>query len=248
VRPRVGKILVIDDLADRPHDCDVILDQNFHENMNSRYDQLVPERCIKALGPAFALLRQEFYRARQTLRPRDGALKRILVAFGGSDPSNETAKVLEALGRPGLRELQVDVVIGGANRHKCELFARYEGDARIRFYENTGNVAELMSAADLSVGAGGTMNWERSYLGLPTIVIVIAENQAETSGALHRAGAIVNLGWHANVSSNQIAQAVEKLSGSPSALKDLSRRSMAVMAPDGVAAAEIKILKTIVVS
>jgi len=97
LRPYVKKIMVIDDLADRAHDCDLLLDQNFYENLESRYDGLVSAWCKKLLGPKYALLRPEFREARKNLRKRDGHVKRIMIFFGGSDPANETTKALEAI-------------------------------------------------------------------------------------------------------------------------------------------------------
>jgi UDP-2,4-diacetamido-2,4,6-trideoxy-beta-L-altropyranose hydrolase len=246
LRPSVARILVIDDLADRRHDCDVLLDQNYYDNMEHRYQRLVPRDCIKALGPTFALLRQEFYEARKSLRPRGGQVERILVAFGGADPTNETGKVLEALASSSFRDLQIDVVVGTMNRYKAALFGRYAVDPRVRFHESTANISALMTTADLSVGAGGTMTWERCYLGLPSIVLVIADNQAETSAALHRAGVILNLGQAAEVSCARVAAAVETLASDPDAVTRMSRESMALMVPDEAVSPEMRILKTLV--
>ena len=85
LRSSVNKIMVIDDLANRSHDCDLLLDQNFYRGMAHRYDGLVPSFCRKLLGPEYALLRPEFHRVKKTLRKRDGQIRRILVFFGGSD-------------------------------------------------------------------------------------------------------------------------------------------------------------------
>ena len=81
VRPLVGEIFVIDDLANRKHDCDILLDQNFYRTMQHRYDGLVPPSCKLLLGPSYALLREEFYAAKKKLRRRDGHLRRILVFY-----------------------------------------------------------------------------------------------------------------------------------------------------------------------
>ncbi|MFH1884106.1 MAG: UDP-2,4-diacetamido-2,4,6-trideoxy-beta-L-altropyranose hydrolase, partial [Planctomycetota bacterium] len=111
LRPYVKKIMVIDDLADRAHDCDLLMDQNFHENLESRYDGLVPPGCIKLLGPKYAALRPEFREVRKNLRKRDGHVKRIMIFFGGSDPTNETAKTLEAMYMLNRPDVAVDVVV-----------------------------------------------------------------------------------------------------------------------------------------
>ena len=90
LRPHAAKIMVIDDLADRRHDCDLLLDQNFFINGEKRYDELVSPSCTKLLGPKYALLRREFREARKKLKERTGEVKRVLVFFGGSDPENYT--------------------------------------------------------------------------------------------------------------------------------------------------------------
>lgn len=118
IRNAAEKIMVIDDLADRIHDNDLLLDQNLYEDLENRYNGLAPPHCIKLLGPRYALLRPEFRKARASLRKRDGIIRRILVSFGGSDPSNETAKALEAIGLLGKPEIAVDVVVGSSNPHR----------------------------------------------------------------------------------------------------------------------------------
>ena len=121
LRSDVGKIMVIDDLADRPHNCDLLLDQNLYQAMQTRYDNLVPISCQKLLGPKYALLRPEFAAARKSLQLRDGQVKRVLVFFGGVDPSNETGKALQALAGFIDRQFEVDVVVGGGNLHKEQI-------------------------------------------------------------------------------------------------------------------------------
>ena len=155
LRPRVGKIMVIDDLADRPHDCELLLDQNLYQDMETRYDPLVPATCAKLLGPKYALLRPEFAQARKNLRQRDGQVMRILVFFGGVDPTNETAKAIHALASIADRQFAVDVVVGSGNPHKQQienLCAEHEG---FHYHCQVDNMAELMAAADLAIGAGG---------------------------------------------------------------------------------------------
>src|SRR6185436_17646195 len=234
LRGRARRILAIDDLANRPHDCDVLLDQNYYEDAHTRYATRVPAHCQQAVGPEYALLRREFYEARRALAPRDGTVRRVLVALGGADASNETGKVLEALQDAAFAGLAVDVLVGGLNRHKPALLERFGASASIRFHDSSSNVAALMSAADLSIGAGGTMNWERCVLALPSLVVVIADNQRETNEALHRAGIVHNLGWHADVDAAQIAAHLRQLMAEPARLRDMGRKAAALMAvPDG---------------
>ena len=97
MRSYCENIMVIDDLADRKHDCDVLLDQNYYHGKRGRYKNLVPPRCKNLLGPKYALLRQEFKEMRRNLKVREGIKKRIFIFFGGSDPTNETKKALLAI-------------------------------------------------------------------------------------------------------------------------------------------------------
>ena len=92
LRQYVKRIMVIDDLADRKHDCDMLLDQNYYSDSNARYAGLVPFTCRMFLGPKYAILRPEFFQERQNLPQRNDTVQRILIFFGGVDQSNETGK------------------------------------------------------------------------------------------------------------------------------------------------------------
>lgn len=177
VRPYVDKIMVIDDLANRKHNCDILLDQNYYCELEQRYAGLVPSHCKLLLGPQYALLREEFYEARKKMRIRDGTVKNILIFFGGSDLTNETMKALQALEALQRTDIQINVVVGASNKNKESIEAYCLQHEHIHYFCQVNNMAELMNAADLAIGAGGTTTWERCFLGLPSIVIAIAENQ-----------------------------------------------------------------------
>ena len=226
-RARAVRIFVIDDLADRPHDCDALLDQNFYPDVQTRYRSRVPENCRLLLGPRFALLRDEFL-ARGTVRERTGAVERILVFLGGADQSNETAKVLLALKKLG-RPVFIDVVAGPTNPHKEGLLKLCRTLPKARFYDTTPSMADLMEQADLAIGGGGTTSWERCYMGVPTLAIVTAENQREMTQALHARGASINLGWHEDVTSEQIAGTVRLLMDDPQALRTMTQAAREVI-------------------
>ena len=116
IRPYVGQIAVIDDLANRVHDCDILLDQNFYSDKDVRYQGLVPESCRCFLGPQYVLLRQEFYDVGLRLRKRTG-IETILVFYGGVDLTNETEKAIFAIQKSGITA-HVDVIVGQGNPHK----------------------------------------------------------------------------------------------------------------------------------
>jgi UDP-2,4-diacetamido-2,4,6-trideoxy-beta-L-altropyranose hydrolase len=214
VRPVAARIMAIDDLADRRHDCELLVDQNLSRDMDNRYTGLVPESARLLLGPKHALLRTEFIAARAAGKRRDGALHRILVFFGGSDADNETAKALEGLRLFCHPDIAVDVVVGATNPH-CDQIARLCSTLpNARLHRQVNNMAELMGAADLALGAGGITTWERCCLGLPTLVTILADNQIELTHATADHGAIVNLGAAEHLEAADYQHALETLTAS----------------------------------
>ena len=186
VRASAKRIMVIDDLADRQHDCDVLLDQNFYADAQTRYSGKVPGHCQRLLGPRYALLRDEFRKFREQVKPRSGEVKRILVFFGGVDADNYTSRAIEALAEIE-NVLHVDVVIGA--QHPCR--EQIQTDCVAHGYlchVQTTRMAELMAQADLAIGGGGTATWERCCLGLPAISLCTAENQRTQIGDAAEAG------------------------------------------------------------
>lgn len=228
LRLLVGRIMVIDDRANREHDCDLLLDQNYYHDLCSRYQGLVPEGTRRLLGPKYALLRREFRIARQQLSHRDGSIRRILVFYGGSDPTNETAKALKAIKLLNHHQIAADVVVGAANPNREAIKTICSGMVNTNFYCQVDNMAELMNRSDLALGAGGTSNWERCYLGLPAVVTIVAENQRETVEALAEAGIVWNLGWHQEVGADQLVESVKTLLNNPARVREMSQRGLAL--------------------
>lgn len=190
LRPKVGRIFVIDDLANRVHDCDMLLDQNAYEDQDSRYDGKIPPACTGLFGPRYALLRPEFQVAKHQNKRQQRPIQRVLVTFGGADSTNETRTVLEVLAEPGFSSLEVDVVIGPGHREKNEIAAQCSFHTGWRLHNGTKEMATLMARADIAIGAGGITTWERIYLGLPAFVKVVAQNQAEALNYLARLGQV----------------------------------------------------------
>lgn len=220
------KLMVIDDLANRRHHCDLLLDQNYQENYESRYDNLVSQRCKKLLGPQYLLLRPEFYketRGRKTLQ-----VINILVFYGGSDPTGETVKALYAIDSLILEHIQVNVVVGLSNPQK-DLIKNICIVKGYHYYEQIDYLADLMRESDLSLGAGGVTMWERCYLGLPSIVTIVAENQKESTFATAKYGAIWNLGWHESVKQKDLVDIIKRAMKYPEKLIELSTKSTLLM-------------------
>ncbi|MEW6165098.1 MAG: UDP-2,4-diacetamido-2,4,6-trideoxy-beta-L-altropyranose hydrolase [Pseudomonadota bacterium] len=238
LRPLCHNLMVVDDLADRQHDCDILLDQNYYRNQDQRYRGLLPDRCVTLLGPGYVLLRPEFGKARRQLRMRDGNVKRILIFFGGSDPTNLTRQALMALAQLNKPDIQVDVIVGPSNpnRHSIEvLCAELPGTT---YHCNISNMAELVSRADLGIGAGGAAMWERCYLGLPTITVVSADNQLRTTEDVAHLGAIEYLGRSDLAGVDGYARAIADLLASPQRVKRISEDALAVV-PERTTAAVV---------
>lgn len=225
IRQHVERLMVIDDLADRQHYCDILLDQNYSPNGEQRYADLVPENCKLLMGPNYALLRPEYSVQRKTFRDRDGQVKRVLVFFGGSDPQNVTGLALEALSCPGLEHLEVDVVVGANNPNREGLEAQVRQRRHTRMYGPRPHLADLMSQADLAIGAGGATNWERICLGLPTVVVSIAENQRSASEALAEAGLIYYAGRFPGIGTDHLKRLLLALVQNAQRLTDLTMRN-----------------------
>lgn len=229
LRPSVDLICVIDDLADRPHDCDVLLDQDHFPDPASRYAGLLPAHCRPLFGPGQALLRDEFLTAASQLRHRDGSIRRVLIFYGGADTDNLTGRTLEAL-HPHLGpQLQVDIVVGAINPHIESLRMRCADLPDVQLHVQASHMAELMAAADLAFGACGTATWERCILGLPAIVVVLADNQREPTHALVEAGVVVNLGAASVVDTAALAATFEHLAADPARMRRLSTAARAIM-------------------
>jgi UDP-2,4-diacetamido-2,4,6-trideoxy-beta-L-altropyranose hydrolase len=224
LRPHVRNIMVIDDLANRSHDCDLLLDQNYFQDGDSRYNGLVPPTCTKLLGPQFALIRPEFAEARKHVKPRTGKVQRVFVFFGGSDPDNITGKALETLSFPEFSRLDVDVVIGSYNSLHAKIAKQVEMRPSTSLHVQIENMAELMAQADLSLGAGGATTWERLCLGLPSLVVTIAKNQIPLTESLHQDGYIRWLGNSELVNEQTIQNGLLEAIKNPHQLREQSTK------------------------
>lgn len=183
MRKQFPHIMVIDDLANRKHNCDILLDQNDYLQDRTRYEALIPRNCASFLGPSYALFRQEFIQA----KGRSGSRKiekvqRVLLSFGGTDPSGMTWKFLQWWSQTKIarnKEIGLTVVIGQycVNRKKIEQYC--QGNKKVTLHIQTTKMAQLLCEADIAIGAGGGSLWERCYLGVPSITVVVAENQKE---------------------------------------------------------------------
>lgn len=223
LRGSARHVLAIDDLADRPHDCDLLLDQNYANPRHARYRALVPAAARLLLGPDYAMVRPEFLAHREaSLARRKGDLRRLLVSMGGTDPENETAKVLAGLAKAA-RKVGVDVVVGEGNPHKDEIRGLCDSLSGATLHVQTARMADLMASADLGVHGGGSTTWERCVVGLPAIVAVQSEDQADIAGAIEQAGGHRVLGWGRDLKAQDYTHAIDMLG--PETLLGMSKIS-----------------------
>lgn len=224
LRSLAKNVLVIDDFDHRSHDCDFLLNQNYRTSNRSSPKTRQKNSPELLLGPKFALVRPEFSALRTNRRHRSGAVKRILVCFGGGDPKNFSEAVLSALAATDAPLEHIDIVVGYASPHIDDLVRRYRDNAHIEFHSHVDNMAELLDSADLAIGAGGTMTWERACLGVPSIVFGIVDNQHGALAALIEDGFLVGVPEMTHPDASLIASCLQSTIGNAPMLRGLSRR------------------------
>lgn len=205
----VAKIMVIDDLVDRQHNCDLLLNQNYLPDIASKYKKIVQEDCRLLLGTKYALLHSEYAKLHSELKMRSGRVRRVLVYFGGFDSENITAKVVSAFTSLSPQNLIVDIVLSSKAHHFKTISSLVEGYNYINLHVDLPTLADLMASADLAIGACGSSVWERCCLGLPTLVITVADNQIQIADQLARAGVIDLLGHKNQVSKKIILEKIQ---------------------------------------
>lgn len=229
------KMFAIDDLANRAHDCDVLLDQNLGRS-SSDYADLVPPHCQRLIGPEYALLRPEFaaLRAASLARRTDGQCRDILVTMGGVDADNVTGSALTALDSAALpADTRVTVVLGASAPWIEAVQTQARGmRLKTKIIVSVNNMAELMRDADLALGAAGSTAWERCCMGLPTMQVALADNQRHIAKALTDHGAAVWVERHHWA--NAVGTACATLLIRPEAMIAMSKAAAAVT--DGLGA------------
>ena len=203
-------LLTVDDNAHLDYYyADVVLNQN----INAEHLQYKVESNTRLLlGLRHVLLRSEFLNSAPSKIKIPQVSKRLLVTMGGGDKDNQTLKVIRAAENAGVDGLEVVVVIGSTNPHLQQIQSECRlADLPVRVVYNAQNMAELMSWADFAVSAGGSTCWELAFMGLPALVIILADNQQAVAQGLDKAGAAVNLGWYHALSSRQIAEALRDI-------------------------------------
>jgi UDP-2,4-diacetamido-2,4,6-trideoxy-beta-L-altropyranose hydrolase len=227
---RAERLMAIDDLADRSHSVDLLLNQNLGAS-ETLYRGLVPPGAEVLCGPDFALIRPEFAAARSRARDRSGRIDRILVFMSGADQDDVTRRAASAAMTLGV---PVDVVVGPAYPFEPELRAWVDGQPLVDLHVNTSGMVGLMERADLAIGAPGSASWERCTLGLPTVLVTLADNQAEAARRLAEAGAGLDLGWHTAVAAHDLEMALIDLRANPHRVRAMAEAAARITDGRGI--------------
>jgi len=217
------RLLVIDDTAHVDHYyADVVLNQNINAEW-LHYSREPYTRLL--LGTRYVLLRSEFLAWQEWQRAIPKVARKVLVTLGGGDPDNQTLKVIQALQQVDVNGLEAVVVVGSSNPHFRELqSAVCNSQFAIRLVQNVTNMPELMAWADVAVSAGGGTCWEMAFMGLPSVILMLAENQRGIAEGLDTLGTALNLGWYAEINASDLAQALRILMSSLVRRKAMSEK------------------------
>jgi UDP-2,4-diacetamido-2,4,6-trideoxy-beta-L-altropyranose hydrolase len=238
VRAAGLRVLVIDDTAHWPqYSANALLSQNLYAERRAYGG----DPGTMMLGTRFVLLRAEFQPWRGRVRAIPARARRVLVTLGGADPHNLTATVVEALLQIGDRDLEVTVVVGANNGRAVDLVHQVSraslGGHGFRVLEHTSHMPELMDWADIAVSGAGSTCWELAYMGVPAILIVLADNQAEVARALDAEGYAICAGEWATVRPLQLADTAKRLIGDVTARAEMAARGRQLV--DGCGAARV---------
>ncbi len=236
-RAAAKRLLVIDDLMAHVHEADVLLNQNRADaEAVYRRQHLIAPSCVVLAGPTFGLLRPEFLEARRQWPRVIGPVGRVLIALGGTDPDRRAARVLDALRGVLPAETRVQVVCGVADAgHDAVVCGAASGrwPWALEVALGVREMGRVLAHADLGVGAAGSSSWERCCVGLPSVAIVLADNQRGPADTLRAAGAAhvidaADLDAH-------LGPAVAALFDDAGARRDMMARGQALVDGQGVA-------------
>jgi len=219
-------IMAIDDLADRCHDCEIILDQNLFEDRLNRYSRLVRSNTLQLSGPDYALLRKEFSLHRLSRIGDTPDKKQMVINFGGVDMSNAAGQVISYLKNEFNRYIDIRVVAGIANPNFQNLWETCKGLENIKLFKNVRNIAKVYAGAYIAIGGGGVSALERCALGIPSLIYAVAENQVNPSIQLSRTGAAVYMGKIEDIKRDTLVETLHRLINDTGAWLEISRRAM----------------------
>jgi len=227
------RLLCIDDYGHADHYyTDVILNQNLSADI-SLYPNYSPYTKF-LLGPQYVLLRKEFWKWKTWKRDIPGVAKKVLVTMGGADPDNVTLKVLKALKEVAIPDMEVVVVLGPSNPHKDDIehfLSLFPFKSHLLL--SVDNMPEIMAWADVAIAAGGSTSWELAFMGLPSLLIILAENQRAVSHKLEESGTSINLGWHDETKVGTISKVAENIMKNQKAREAMSTKGRSLVDGNG---------------
>jgi UDP-2,4-diacetamido-2,4,6-trideoxy-beta-L-altropyranose hydrolase len=205
------RLLFIDDYGHAGfYVADLVLNQNVYAREGLYKNRSFETRLL--LGPAFVLLRREFWPWRGRFRKNPKTARKILITLGGSDLENVTLLILSSLQNLTADGIEVVAVVGAGNVHSASLEASSKSaNDTIKLVRNISNMPELMAWADIAIISGGTTSYETAFMGLPALIVIIAENQVLVAEKLDEIGAAINLGWPHDLSCERLQKAIEDL-------------------------------------
>ena len=225
-------VVAIDGLGERSHACSLLVDPTYTELNPGRWNDLVPHHAQVLWGPRYALVDTAFARALDSRPTRSGKVERVLIAFGGTDQPGMTQLALEAVLAAGRGRLEIDVVAGRTNPTVRELRQQCEVHPGVTFHHDTSQMAELMARADLALGAGGSMMWERVFLGLPAVLLTIAEHQQKLTTEVARTGAVIDAGPARTATAAELRALIDPLLRHPDRVRWMSERARELVGHD----------------
>ncbi len=209
---KISPVLVLDDLSDRPHSCTWLVDQTVGKNADS-YKSLISDTTTSFIGTHYALLRKEFAEQATTF---NRSFKRqnikVLITLGGTDKNNDSIKILTFMEScKKFPYLEVVIVTGSSNPNLHDIQKYIENLPNVKLLVDIKEMANLMKLSDICIGAAGSTSWERCVMSLPTLTVVIAENQKTIASNLAAKNATINLGLISKLSINFFLEKFERL-------------------------------------
>lgn len=221
-------IVAIDGQANRTHDSDILVDPTYSDEGEKRWDGLLPATCLRLVGPKYALLRREFYEFKIRKISKNTQHK-VFISFGGVDKFNLTGLIIKALLDISQVDIKLEVLLGKTNPHIPLLKTLYSDNKKVTLYIQPPNVAEIMGLADISISAGGTTILELCKLGIPTLLIITAQNQSQMATSLDMGGYVKCLGHAKTIDINELKHNVINLITNSSEIDNLSKQALKLM-------------------
>jgi UDP-2,4-diacetamido-2,4,6-trideoxy-beta-L-altropyranose hydrolase len=230
------RLLWIDDFTHAsPYCADLVLNQNLGAAQDEYRERSAETQLL--LGSSYALLRREFRLQPKPVRNHQAPPRRLLVMTGGADPANLTPMLLGAVAHSE-PALEVRVVVGGGNPNAAAIEKQVASLSRpLTLLRSPSDMPGLMAWADLALTAGGSTCWELAHLGVPMLIVSMADNQIRVGQALEHADAAIYVGDHRSVSTGSITDALDRLRGASELRQRLS--SQAAQLVDGEGAARV---------